>query len=196
MLKKLPLVLRVLGAVVALILVVNFAATLITIPASASDPDAVPGEPGCHGSLWQKDCEGQKVYRLVYNSTATPTVNNVRAAMLGAYAPVRASTPWNNQLKAAVEFQYGQISETTARCYRETTLGFIAKNAEDRNVTGDTVAVAKAALSLYAKAAPLEYRIGVSGMKGVYGDALDAARTLSISEAAYHHATADIAGCM
>lgn len=172
------------------------AVALISLPTSASDPDAVPGEPGCHGILWAKDCDGQDMYRLVYNSTTTPTVNNVRTAMLGAYAPVQASTPWNNKLMAAVEMQYSQISEGTASCYRESTLGFIAKNAEDRKVTGATVAVAKAALSLYEKTAPAEYRIGVSGMSGLYGDTMDRARTLAISEGAYLHATADIAGCI
>jgi hypothetical protein len=196
MLKKLCLVLVVFGAVSVLITVVIAAATLITLPTSTSDPDAVPGEPGCHGILWAKDCDGQDMYRLVYNSTTTPTVDNVRAAMLGAYAPVQASTPWNNRLRAAVEMQYSQISEGTASCYRESTLGFIAKNTEDRKVTGEAVAVAKAALSLYENAAPAQYSIGVSGVTGMYGDAMDAARTLSISEAAYGQATADIAGCM
>lgn len=195
-LKKLRAVVAVLGAVTVLVLVVNLAATLITLPPSAPDLDAVPGEPGCHGILWAKDCDGQEMYRIVYNSTTSPTVDNVRIAMLGAYAPVQASTPMNNKLRAAVEMQYNQINEGTASCYRESTLGFITQNTEARRVTGETVAVVEAALSLYEKAAPAEYRIGVSGLTGMYGATMEAARTLSISEAAYFQATDGLARCM
>lgn len=170
-------------------------ATLVTLPAGDPDPVAVPGEPACHGSLWMKNCNGQDMYRQVYTATATPTVNNVRAAVLGAYAPVQASASWNNKLNTAVESQYDSINDRTASCYRDATLVFIVQNTEDRKVSGEVAAVMDLALNQYGRAAPKEYEIGLSELTNLYSDVLEAGVNMALSEAAYAQATGDFGIC-
>lgn len=195
LLKKVPRIAAAIGLLVLVVGVVQFVATVYTLPAGDPDPAAVPGEPACYGSLWMKNCHGQDMYRQVYNATATPTVHNVRAAVLGAYAPIQATTPKHAALNAAVEIQYDLINDRTASCYRDATLGFIVQNTEHRKVTGEVAVVMDLALDRYGDAAPKEYGAGVSALTNLYSDVRDLAVDMAISEAAAGQAAEDFGYC-